>query len=81
MTNLKYRLLTILALIVASLWALFPRTVIERVKRDGIFVYDTAILTDDGAIITRPGKALRRQELGASPVSRLNARLNASSES
>jgi preprotein translocase subunit SecD len=41
MTNLKYRLLTILALILASAWALWPRTVIERVKRDGVFVYDT----------------------------------------
>jgi preprotein translocase subunit SecD len=41
MTNLKYRLLTIFALVVASVWALWPRTVIERVKRDGVFVYDT----------------------------------------
>lgn len=39
--SLKYRLLTIAALLVASAWALFPRTVIERVKRDGVFVYDT----------------------------------------
>ncbi len=30
---------------------------------DGIFVYDTAIVTDEGAIVTRPGKELRRQEL------------------
>ncbi|MBM3908106.1 MAG: protein translocase subunit SecD [Gemmatimonadetes bacterium] len=41
MTNLKYRLLTIALLIVASVWALFPRTVVERVKRDGAFVFDT----------------------------------------
>jgi preprotein translocase subunit SecD len=39
--NLKYRLLVILALIGASVWALFPRTVVERVKRNGEFVYDT----------------------------------------
>ena len=41
MTNLKYRILTIVALILASIWALWPRTVIERVKRNGVFVYDT----------------------------------------
>jgi preprotein translocase subunit SecD len=41
MKNLKYRLLTIAALIAASIYALWPRTVIERVKRDGVFVYDT----------------------------------------
>ena len=41
MTNLKYRLLTIVALVLASVWALWPRTVIERVKRNGVFVYDT----------------------------------------
>jgi preprotein translocase subunit SecD len=39
--NLKYRLLCILALIAASVWTLFPRTVVERVKRNGEFVYDT----------------------------------------
>src|SRR5437762_1724443 len=39
--NLKYRLLVILGLIVASAWALFPRTAVERVKRNGEFVYDT----------------------------------------
>jgi preprotein translocase subunit SecD len=39
--SLKYRLLVILALIGASFWALFPRTVVERVKRNGEFVYDT----------------------------------------
>jgi preprotein translocase subunit SecD len=41
MSNLKYRLLTIVALVIASIWALFPRTTIERVKRNGVFVYDT----------------------------------------
>ncbi len=41
MANLKSRLLVIGALVLASLWALFPRTVIERVKRDGVFVTDT----------------------------------------
>lgn len=41
MTNLKYRLLTILALVIASAWALYPRTVVERVKRNGVFVLDT----------------------------------------
>ncbi len=41
MSNLKYRLLTIVALLLASTWALFPRTTIERVKRNGAFVYDT----------------------------------------
>jgi preprotein translocase subunit SecD len=41
MTNLKYRLLLIAGLVVASVWALWPRTVIERVKRDGVFVFDT----------------------------------------
>ncbi|HEX6316722.1 MAG TPA: protein translocase subunit SecD [Gemmatimonadaceae bacterium] len=39
--NLKYRILTIVALILGSVWALWPRTVVERVKRDGVFVYDT----------------------------------------
>ena len=41
MSNLKYRLLLIGALLVASAWALFPRTVVERVKRNGVFVTDT----------------------------------------
>jgi preprotein translocase subunit SecD len=41
MANLKYRVLLIVGLLAASAWALFPRTVIERVKRDGVFVYDT----------------------------------------
>lgn len=39
--SLKYRILIIAGLALASLWALFPRTVIERVKRDGQFVLDT----------------------------------------
>jgi len=39
--SLKYRVFIILALVGASLWALFPRTVVERVKRNGEFVYDT----------------------------------------
>jgi preprotein translocase subunit SecD len=39
--SLKYRILVILALVAASVWALFPRTVVERVKRNGEFVYDT----------------------------------------
>ncbi len=39
--SLKYRIAVILALIAASLWTLFPRTVVERVKRNGEFVYDT----------------------------------------
>ena len=41
MTNLKYRFGLIVALVLASIWALFPREVVERVKRDGVFVYDT----------------------------------------
>lgn len=39
--KLKHRIAIILALIAGSLWALFPRTVVERVKREGVFVYDT----------------------------------------
>src|SRR3954463_10386197 len=39
--NLKYRLLCIGLLVAGSIWALFPRTVVERVKRNGEFVYDT----------------------------------------
>ena len=39
--SLKYRIAIILALVAASAWALFPRTVVERVKRNGEFVYDT----------------------------------------
>jgi preprotein translocase subunit SecD len=41
MSNLKYRVLLIAGLLAVSIFALFPRTVVERVKRDGIFVYDT----------------------------------------
>ncbi|HEY0929055.1 MAG TPA: protein translocase subunit SecD [Gemmatimonas sp.] len=41
MANLKYRILLIAALFAASVFALFPRTVVERVKREGVFVYDT----------------------------------------
>ncbi len=39
--SIKYRLLIIVGLTATSLWALYPRTVVERVKRDGVFVYDT----------------------------------------
>jgi preprotein translocase subunit SecD len=39
--TLKYRILIILGLIVASVAALFPRTVTERVKRGDGFAYDT----------------------------------------
>jgi len=39
--NLKWRIGIILGLTVLSFWALFPRTVVERVKRNGEFVYDT----------------------------------------
>ena len=39
--SLKWRIAIILGLIAASVWALFPRTVVERVKRNGEFVYDT----------------------------------------
>ncbi|MFM8780844.1 MAG: hypothetical protein ACKOFO_05135, partial [Gemmatimonadota bacterium] len=41
MQNVKSRLLLIAALVAASAWALFPRTEVIRVKRDGIFVLDT----------------------------------------
>ncbi|MFI5232640.1 MAG: protein translocase subunit SecD [Gemmatimonadales bacterium] len=41
MSNLQYRLLSIGALIAASGWALYPRTVIERHPRNGTFVLDT----------------------------------------
>ncbi len=41
MTTLKYRIALIVGLALASVWALWPRTVIERVKRDGVYVYDT----------------------------------------
>ena len=39
--SLKYRIAIILGLVAASIWTLFPRTVVERVKRNGVFVYDT----------------------------------------
>ena len=39
--SLKWRIAIILGLTAASIWALFPRTVVERVKRNGEFVYDT----------------------------------------
>jgi preprotein translocase subunit SecD len=39
--NLKYRIGVIAALVLASFWALFPRTVTERVKRPTGIVYDT----------------------------------------
>lgn len=38
---LKYRITIILALIAVSVWALFPRTTTERVKRNGVYVVDT----------------------------------------
>lgn len=41
MSNLKYRIALILALVCASAWALFPRTVVERVKRGDVYVNDT----------------------------------------
>jgi protein-export membrane protein SecD len=41
MANLKYRFLLIAALLLLSAWSLFPRTVVERVKRNGVFVSDT----------------------------------------
>ena len=39
--SLKWRIAIILGLVAASFWTLFPRTVVERVKRNGEFVYDT----------------------------------------
>src|SRR5688500_13735455 len=41
MSSLKARVLLIVAMVVAPVWALYPRTVVERVKRNGVFVYDT----------------------------------------
>ena len=41
MHNLKSRFIVIAVLVIASIWALFPRQVVERVKRDGVFVHDT----------------------------------------
>ena len=43
MSSLKYRLLLILAMIVASVWSLFPRSVVERVRRGERYVYDTTM--------------------------------------
>lgn len=42
MSNLKLRLLAIAAMIIAAIWALYPRTVVERVQRDGVTVHDTS---------------------------------------
>jgi preprotein translocase subunit SecD len=39
--NLKWRIGIIVGLILVSGWFLFPRTVIERVQRNGVYVYDT----------------------------------------
>ena len=41
MSNLQYRVSAIVVLVLASVWALFPRTVIERNRRGGTFVTDT----------------------------------------
>ena len=41
MSNLKYRVLLIVALLAASAWSLFPRKTIERVKRGDRYVFDT----------------------------------------
>jgi preprotein translocase subunit SecD len=41
MSKLKYRLLTIGACILASLYSLFPRQSVDRVSKGGNFVYDT----------------------------------------
>src|SRR3954465_6016288 len=41
MSNLKYRVLLILALVAVSVWSLFPRKVVERVKRGDTYVFDT----------------------------------------
>ena len=41
MSNLKYRVLLILVLLAASAWSLFPRKVVERVKRGDRYVFDT----------------------------------------
>lgn len=38
---LKYRVLTIIALALAAAWALFPRTVVERVRAADGFTFDT----------------------------------------
>src|SRR5215210_3465335 len=41
MSNLKYRVLLIVVLIAASVYSLFPRKVVERVKRGDSYVFDT----------------------------------------
>ena len=41
MSNLKYRLLAIVAMIALAVWQLFPRSVVERVRRGDRYVYDT----------------------------------------
>jgi preprotein translocase subunit SecD len=41
MQNLKARLLLIAAMVIASVWALFPREVTDRVSRDGVMVDTT----------------------------------------
>lgn len=41
MSNLKYRVALILVLVAASAWSLFPRKVVERVKRGDTYVFDT----------------------------------------
>jgi preprotein translocase subunit SecD len=41
MSNLKYRVLLIVAMVAASVWSLFPREVVERVRRGDRYVYDT----------------------------------------
>ncbi len=41
MSNLKYRLLAIVLLVIASAAALYPRSIVERTRRNGVFVYDT----------------------------------------
>lgn len=42
MSNLKTRLFLIVAMIIASIWALFPRSYPERITRDGVTV-DTTV--------------------------------------
>ena len=39
--NLRYRLLVIAGLIMASIFALYPRNVVERVRSPNGFIYDT----------------------------------------
>ncbi|MEP6765937.1 MAG: protein translocase subunit SecD, partial [Gemmatimonadaceae bacterium] len=42
MANLKYRFALIVALLIVSVWSLFPRTVVERIKVNGVFK-DTSV--------------------------------------